>query len=53
MGKKVKSVSFNTEDPTEADMYEYAKQYKYFSTYMKRLLYKDMMEYKNEKQRKE
>lgn len=40
--KKVKSVAFNIADPMEYALYEYAKKNKYFSTYVKRLIQRDM-----------
>lgn len=40
--KKVKSVAFNVADPMELALYEYALQNKYFSTYIKRLIQRDM-----------
>lgn len=42
MSKKVKSVAFNTEDPMEYALYQYALKHKYFSTYVKRLIQRDM-----------
>ncbi|MET3696637.1 hypothetical protein SAMN05877753_103118 [Bacillus oleivorans] len=42
-GKKVvKSVAFQLEDPMEAKLYEHAMKNKYFSTYVKRLIQRDM-----------
>lgn len=40
--KKVKSVAFNVSDPIEYALFQYAKQNKYFSTYVKRLIQRDM-----------
>jgi hypothetical protein len=40
--KKVKSVAFNIADPMELALYEYALKNKYFSTYIKRLIQRDM-----------
>ncbi|AYP68762.1 hypothetical protein BpsS36_00056 [Bacillus phage vB_BpsS-36] len=40
--KKVKSVAFNVADPLEYAMYHHAGQHKYFSTYVKRLIQRDM-----------
>ncbi|WP_454844421.1 hypothetical protein [Priestia megaterium] len=40
--KKVKSVAFNVADPIEKQLYDYALKPKYFSTYMKRLIQRDM-----------
>jgi hypothetical protein len=40
--KKVKSVAFNVADPMELALYEYALKHKYFSTYIKRLIQRDM-----------
>lgn len=40
--KKVKSVAFNIADPIEFALYQYAQQHKYFSTYVKRLIQRDM-----------
>lgn len=40
--KKVKSVAFNVADPMEYALYHYAAQHKYFSTYVKRLIQRDM-----------
>jgi hypothetical protein len=40
--KKVKSVAFNVADPMEMALYEYALKNKYFSTYVKRLIQRDM-----------
>jgi hypothetical protein len=40
--KKVKSVAFNVADPMELALYEYALKNKYFSTYVKRLIQRDM-----------
>lgn len=40
--KKVKSVAFNVADPIEYALYQYAKKNKYFSTYVKRLIQRDM-----------
>lgn len=40
--KKVKSVAFNVADPVEYALYQFASQNKYFSTYVKRLIQRDM-----------
>jgi len=40
--KKVKSVAFNIADPMEFDLYHYAAKQQYFSTYIKRLIQRDM-----------
>lgn len=40
--KKVKSVAFNVADPIEYALYQYALENKYFSTYVKRLIQRDM-----------
>lgn len=40
--KKVKSVAFQLEDPMEKKLYDFANQNKYFSTYVKRLIQRDM-----------
>ena len=40
--KKVKSVAFNVADPMEYALYQYALKNKYFSTYVKRLIQRDM-----------
>lgn len=40
--KKVKSVAFNVADPMEFDLYHYALKQQYFSTYIKRLIQRDM-----------
>jgi hypothetical protein len=40
--KKVKSVAFNVADPMEFALYQYANKHKYFSTYVKRLIQRDM-----------
>jgi hypothetical protein len=40
--KKVKSVAFNVADPIEYALYQYANKHKYFSTYVKRLIQRDM-----------
>lgn len=40
--KKVKSVAFNIADPMEYMLYQYANKHKYFSTYVKRLIQRDM-----------
>ncbi|MHC1722423.1 MAG: hypothetical protein AB9836_04360 [Aminipila sp.] len=37
-----KSVSFNTDDEYQKELYDYAKTKKYFSTYVKRLIYDDI-----------
>ena len=41
VGKEVKSVAFQLQDPFEFELYWFAMQNKYFSTYMKRLLQRD------------
>lgn len=40
--KKVKSVAFNVSDPIEYALYNYALGHSYFSTYVKRLIQRDM-----------
>ncbi|WP_163258365.1 hypothetical protein [Bacillus paranthracis] len=40
--KKVKSVAFNVADTMEYGMFHYAGKQKYFSTYVKRLIQRDM-----------
>lgn len=40
--KKVKSVAFNVADPMEFKLYHYALKQAYFSTYVKRLIQRDM-----------
>lgn len=40
--KKVKSVAFNIADPMEFALFTYANKNKYFSTYVKRLIQRDM-----------
>lgn len=40
--KVVKSVAFNVSDPYEKKLLDYAKRNKYFSTYVKRLIQRDM-----------
>ncbi|TWJ39617.1 hypothetical protein CHCC5027_3530 [Bacillus paralicheniformis] len=40
--KKVKSVAFNVSVPYEMALYEHALKQKYFSTYVKRLIARDM-----------
>jgi len=40
--KKVKSVAFNVADPIEYALYQYSRKNKYFSTYIKRLIQRDM-----------
>jgi len=40
--KKVKSVAFNVADPMEYEMFHYAAAQQYFSTYIKRLIQRDM-----------
>lgn len=40
--KKVKSVAFNIADPIEYALYQYALENRYFSTYVKRLIQRDM-----------
>lgn len=40
--KKVKSVAFNVADPMEYALYHHAGKQQYFSTYMKRLVQRDM-----------
>jgi hypothetical protein len=42
--KKVKSVAFNVSDPQELAIYTHAAKHKYFSTYIKRLIMRDMEE---------
>lgn len=38
MARKVKSVSFNLNDPHESEMYEYCKKFSNFSSFIKRLI---------------
>lgn len=38
MSRKVKSVSFNLNDPWELEMYEYTLKYPNFSSFVKRLI---------------
>lgn len=45
--KKVKSVAFNIEDPMKKRLYEHALENKYFSTYIKRLIQRDLEKGKN------
>lgn len=40
--KRVKSVAFNIADPYELALYNHALKNKYFSTYIKRLIARDM-----------
>lgn len=40
--KKVKSVAFNVADPMELALYKHAEKHKYFSTYVKRLIQRDL-----------
>lgn len=40
--KKVKSVAFNVADPMELALFDHANKNKYFSTYVKRLIQRDM-----------
>ena len=40
--KRVKSVAFNVSDPMEYALYKHAEKNKYFSTYIKRLIQRDM-----------
>jgi hypothetical protein len=40
--KKVKSVAFNVADPMEMALYNHALKHKYFSTYIKRLIMRDL-----------
>lgn len=40
--KKVKSTAFNVADPYELALYKHASKHKYFSTYVKRLIARDM-----------
>jgi hypothetical protein len=40
--KRVKSVAFNVSDAMELALYEHALKNKYFSTYIKRLIQRDM-----------
>lgn len=40
--KKVKSIAFNTVDPMESKLYHHALKQQYFSTYVKRLIQRDM-----------
>ncbi|WP_413381205.1 hypothetical protein [Alkalihalobacillus sp. 1P02AB] len=39
---EVKSVSFNLSDPYEKKFFDHAMKFKGFSTYVKRLIHKDM-----------
>lgn len=38
MNRKIKSVSFNLEDPFENEMYEYSLKFSNFSSFIKRLI---------------
>jgi hypothetical protein len=38
MSRKVKSVSFNINDPFEIEMFEYANKFPNFSSFIKRLI---------------
>lgn len=40
--KRVKSVAFNVADPMELALYKHAEKHKYFSTYIKRLIQRDL-----------
>jgi hypothetical protein len=40
--KRVKSVAFNVADPLELALFKHAEKHKYFSTYIKRLIQRDM-----------
>lgn len=40
--KKVKSVAFNVADPMELALYNHTRKHKYFSTYVKRLIMRDL-----------
>jgi hypothetical protein len=40
--KKVKSVAFNVADNMEYELFHYAAKQQYFSTYIKRLIQRDM-----------
>ncbi len=42
MSRKVKSVSFNLNDPDELELLEFTKQYPNFSNYVKRLIHSSM-----------
>lgn len=42
MSKVVKSVAFQTADPYELALFTHANKNKYFSTYVKRLIARDM-----------
>lgn len=44
MSRKVKSVSFNQNDPFENEMYEYSKRFPNFSSFIKRLILNAMNE---------
>ncbi|WP_100373061.1 hypothetical protein [Bacillus sp. FJAT-45037] len=44
MSKKTKSVAFNLLDPYEQQLLEHTSQFTNFSTYMKRLIQRDMEE---------
>lgn len=41
MGMKTRGVAFNLEDPAQADLYGYTKQFKNFSAYIKGLIERD------------
>jgi hypothetical protein len=41
-GKKVKSVAFQLQDPFEFELHYFAARNAYFSTYIKRLIQRDM-----------
>lgn len=38
---KTRGVAFNIEDPAQADLYQYTKQFKNFSAYIKGLIERD------------
>lgn len=38
MNRKIKSVSFNLDDPMELEMYEHTQKFSSFSTFIKRLI---------------
>lgn len=46
MGKKIKSVAFNLEDPIEVQLFNHANKYTVFSAYIKRLIQREMEEQK-------
>lgn len=52
MGKKIKSVAFNLEDPIEDQLFNHANKYTVFSAYIKRLIQREMEEQKINQQPK-